>query len=342
MIASALDWLLDRTVVGGYTSVGYRLRGLDDSDPDPDGRLEGKRIVVTGANSGIGAAASAAFAAAGAEVHMVVRDLDRGAEARDQIRERTGSDRLHLHRCDLADLDQVRSLGAELRDSLNDLDVLVHNAGALLQERRHSPQGHEMTWAVHVLGPFLLTHELAPLLASGGHGRVVFVTSGGMYTARLRLDDPQLDCRDFDGPGFYAHAKRAQVELTAELDRRLGPDVSVNTMHPGWVETPGVAGSLPRFHSLTGPLLRSPEAGADTIVWLAASPQAELEPGRLWMDRRPRPEHRVPWTRGGPGEPAELYELCATLTGVKPAVPRDDQEGSQGRPAGVARALPSP
>jgi dehydrogenase/reductase SDR family protein 12 len=342
MIAPPIDWLLDRTVVGGYTALGYRLRGLDGAQADPEGRLDGKRVLVTGANSGIGAAAAAAFAAAGAEVHMVVRNPERGREALERIGERTGSDRLHLHRCDLADLDQVRRLGAELRDSLTGLDVLVHNAGALFQERGYSPQGHEMTWAVHVLGPFLLTHELAPLLAHGSRGRVIFVTSGGMYTARLRLDDPQLDHRDFDGPGFYAHAKRAQVVLTSELDRRLGPDVTVHVMHPGWAETPGVSESLPRFHSLMGPLLRSPEAGADTIVWLAASPEAELAPGRLWMDRRPRPEHRVPWTRERPGEGAELYRLCAQLTDVDvPPTSQPDEQTERG-PAGVARAFPSP
>lgn len=322
MVSGSVDWLLDRTVVGGYTSIGYRLRGLAGADPDPEGRLEGARVLVTGANSGIGAAASETFAAAGAELHMVVRSRERGERAREAIAERTGSDRIRLHTCDVSDLDDVRRLGEELRGSLESVDVLVHNAGALFQERQRSAQGHELTWALHVLGPFLLTHELAPLLAADGDGRVVFVVSGGMYTAKLDLSDPQLERRDFDGPGFYAHAKRAQMVLTAELDRRLGPEISVHAMHPGWAETPGVAESLPRFNTVLGPLLRSPEAGADTIVWLAAAEEAAEQPGRLWMDRRPRPEHRISRTRGEEDDPERLYALCAELTGVDP-LPND-------------------
>ncbi len=317
MVADSIDWLLDRSVIGGFTSVGYRLRGLADAEVDPDGRLEGARVVVTGANSGIGAAAAGLFAAAGAEVEMVVRDRERGERALAEIAERTGSSRLHLRRCDLSDLDDVRRLGSELRESVTGIDVLVHNAGALFGERLRSEQGHELTFALHVLGPFLLTHELAPLLAAGDGGRVIFVVSGGMYTARLNLSDPQLEQRDFDGPGFYAHAKRVQMVLTPELDRRLGPTVSVHAMHPGWAETPGVAESLPRFNTVMGPLLRSPEAGADTIAWLAAADRPEDEPGRLWMDRRPRPEHRLPRTHERPGEAERLYELCAELTEAK-------------------------
>ena len=317
-LGAGLDWLLDRTVVGGYSSIGFALRGLRGSSPDPERRLEGARVVVTGANSGIGAAAGEAFAALGAELHMVARDRGRGERAAERIRTRTGSDRVHLHLCDLGDLNAVRALGATLSAEPAGIDVLVHNAGALLGERRRSPQGHELTFAVHVLGPFLLTELLRPSLAAAD-GRVIFVTSGGMYMARLQLDDLQLEGKDFDGPAFYAHAKRAQVVLTGELQRRFGADLSFHAMHPGWVQTPGVKSSLPRFHSVTRPVLRDAEQGADTIVWLAASEQARLDPGRLWMDRRARPEHRVPWTHERPGEASELYEICAELTAERTA-----------------------
>lgn len=341
-LSASLDWLLDRTVVGGYTSVGYRLRGLDGLSPDPGGRLEGARVVVTGANSGIGAAASEAFAGLGAEVHMVCRNRSRGESALAEISERTGSDRLHLHVADLADLEQVRALAAELADELDSIDVLVNNAGALLAERERTPQGHELTFAVHVLAPLVLTHELRPQLVAAEGARVIFVTSGGMYTAKLDLGDLQLDRRDYDGPDFYAHAKRAQMELIGELQRRFDDGVTFHAMHPGWTETPGVEQSLPRFHSVTKPLLRSPEAGADTIVWLAAADRAIAEPGRLWMDRRPRPEHRVPWTHSEPGESAQLYEACAELADFDPLpVQSQRPEGRRG-PTGAVRSLPSP
>jgi NAD(P)-dependent dehydrogenase (short-subunit alcohol dehydrogenase family) len=341
-LSTPLDWLLDRTVVGGYTSVGYRLRGIEGQSADPRARLDGARVVITGANSGIGAAASEAFAALGAEVHMVCRDRARGERALAVIGERTRSDRLHLHVADLADLDQVHELAAELTRELDSIDVLVHNAGALLSSRERSPQGHELTFAVHVLAPLLLTHELRPQLEAADGSRVVTVTSGGMYTARLDLGDLQLERRDYDGPAFYAHAKRAQVVLTAELQRRFGGDVSFHAMHPGWTETPGVEKSLPRFHALTKPLLRSPEAGADTIVWLAAADRPPSEPGRLWMDRRPRPEHRVPWTQEEPGEAALLYEACAELAGFEPVTSQDRRPQDRRGPAGAVRSLPSP
>jgi dehydrogenase/reductase SDR family protein 12 len=218
---------------------------------------------------------------------------------------------------------------------------MVHNAGALLQSRQRSPQGHELTFAVHVLGPFLLSHRLAPLLgeARDGRGRVVFVSSGGAYTARLDLGDLQLERREFDGPEFYAHAKRAQIALLPELNRHLGPNVRVDAMHPGWAKTPGVADSLPRFNRALGPLLRTPEQGADTIVWLAARGPSPIDEGRLWMDRRPRPEHRVPWTAEEPGEGARLYEACAELTGLDAETPWDP---SHRDPAGAVHTHPSP
>jgi NAD(P)-dependent dehydrogenase (short-subunit alcohol dehydrogenase family) len=340
--SSALDWALDRSVVGGYTSIGYRLRGLAGQSPDPDGNLERARVLVTGANGGIGAAATESFAALGAEVHMVARDRGRGEDARARISERTGSDRLHLHLCDLADLEQIDELATGLTDELDGLDCLVHNAGAMFSERRRSPQGHELTLALHVLGPFLLTHRLAPLLAAGHRspgGRVIFVTSGGAYTERLDPADPQLQRRDFDGSAFYAHAKRAQIVLTGELDRRLGAEISVHSMHPGWAATQGVADSLPTFNKVLGPLLRSAPSAADTIVWLAADDRPEREPGRLWMDRRPRPEHRVPWTEEQEGDAALLYERCAELVEIDPLPHvRDPDRG----PTGAARVLPSP
>ncbi len=322
-LASATDWVLDRSVVGGYTKVGYDLRGLAGAPLDPEGRLAGARVVITGASSGIGAATAESFAALGAEVHIVVRDAGRGAEVIDGIAARTGSDRLRVWTCDLAELDSVRSLGAELGAELETIDALVHNAGALYQERRRTSDGHELTFALHVLGPFLLTELLRDRLSAAADGRVVFVTSGGMYTARLDLDDLELDERAFDGPRFYAHAKRAQVALVGELQRRFGGDLSFHAMHPGWVATPGVEGSLPRFHALTKPLLRDAEQGADTIVWLAAAREPRDDPGRLWMDRRRRPEHRVPWTRERNGEAERLYVRCAEAAGIDPAATGD-------------------
>lgn len=317
-----LDWAMDRAVLPGFSSVGYRLRGLAGSSPDPDGALRGRNVVVTGANSGIGAAAAESFAHLGAAVHMVVRDLGRGEDARARISEVTGSDALHLHRGDLSSLDSVRSLASQLSSELDELHALVHNAGVMTKGRSESEDGYELTLATHVLGPLLLTELLTPVLAadSAPDGpRVVFVTSGGMYTEHVDVDDLELLRRRFDGTGFYAHAKRIQTILAGQLDNRLDSlGISVHAMHPGWVDTPGVIDSMPRFHQLTSPILRSPEQGADTIVWLAAAglPAEPGQGGRLWMDRRSRPAHRAPWTKESAAERTRLWARLSEMTGL--------------------------
>ncbi|HEU4802736.1 MAG TPA: SDR family NAD(P)-dependent oxidoreductase [Solirubrobacterales bacterium] len=303
------DWLLDRTVLPGFSSIGYRVRGLAGSDPDSDDRLRGRAVVITGATSGIGAAAAERCAAAGAHVHMVIRDVERGAGVRERISAATGSDDIRLHHCDMSSLRSVRELAEELnRDLGAGAAALVHNAGVLTHDRETSIDGHELTLATHVLGPLLLTELLAPALAGAAPSRVIFVSSGGMYTARLDADDLELDQREFHGPTVYAHAKRIQVILAGLLDERLEPrGITVDAMHPGWVDTPGVAEALPRFHTAFAPILRTPAEGADTIVWLAAGGEQAAPGGELWMDRRIRPAHRVPWTRETAAERDRLW-----------------------------------
>jgi dehydrogenase/reductase SDR family protein 12 len=317
--SAVVDWLLDRTVLPGFSAIGYDVRGLADASPDPDGRLRGRHVIVTGANSGIGASAAAQFAALGAHVHMVVRDLERGADARSKISETTGSDKLYLHRCDLSSLRSVHELAASLEPALerDGLTALVHNAGMMARVRSLSEDGYERTLATHVLGPLLLTELLTPALAKAAPSKVIFVTSGGMYTEKLDADDLELDGRDFKATAFYAHAKRIQVILTGLLDEQLGPrGISVHAMHPGWVDTPGVVESLPRFHSTLGRILRTPAQGADTIVWLAASTEAETDGGELWMDRRVRPSHRVPWTHESAEQRARLWTQLSQMASL--------------------------
>ncbi|QDQ99390.1 SDR family NAD(P)-dependent oxidoreductase [Tomitella fengzijianii] len=290
-------------VVPGYSRVGYavrsRLRGGDAfAEGDAAGRaLSGATVVVTGANSGIGKAAAAQLAGLGAEVVMLVRNTGRGAAARDEILRGHPRARIRVERCDVSDLDDVRSAAARLRSSLPKLDALVHNAGVLPESRAESAQGHEITLATHVLGPVLLTEELLPLLARAHRPRVVFVSSGGMYTQPLHAEDPEYLGGSYRGATAYARTKRMQVALLPNLAEQLsGADVTVAAMHPGWVETPGVAASLPGFHRLAGGLLRSPDEGADTITWLVATDR-ELPDARFWHDRAPRAEHYLWRTR---------------------------------------------
>ncbi len=315
MLGSAVDKLMDWTVVPGYTSLGYRVREriVDHGPLD----LEGRRVLVTGATSGIGEAACEELARAGAAVLLVARDREKAERAQAKIAETTGSDTLELHLCDVSSLASVRALAEALVEAGQPLHVLVNNAGMLPSERAHTEEGFELSFATNVLGPFLLTSLLVPLLRESAPARIVNVSSGGMYTQRIDVEDPQLERHEFDGPRFYAHAKRAQVILTEEWGRRLAADrISVHSMHPGWVSTPGIESSLPRFNRIMGPLLRDRRQGADTIVWLAGSPEAGRSTGRFWHDRRPRPKHRVPWTRENGDERRRLFEVCRSLAGL--------------------------
>jgi NAD(P)-dependent dehydrogenase (short-subunit alcohol dehydrogenase family) len=315
MIGSLLDTLLDRTVVPGYTSLGYavRRRAWDASDLP---RMDGRTVLVTGASSGIGLAAAEGFARLGAGVRLLVRSQERGEQARATIVEATGNQDVRVCLCDLSDLDDVRAFAARFAAEEPRLDVLVNNAGVLPAERALSADGNELTLATNVLGPFLLTNLLLGLLTASAPARIVNVSSGGMYTQRLHVEDLQTEREEYDGPAVYARTKRAQVVLTELWAQRLaGSGVVVHSMHPGWVDTPGVASSLPRFHRVTGPLLRSAAAGADTIVWLGASAEPGLSSGGFWHDRRRRPTHRVPWTKETPADRERLWRECERLTG---------------------------
>ncbi|MEU3015007.1 SDR family NAD(P)-dependent oxidoreductase [Nocardia asteroides] len=312
---SLVDAFLDRTVVPGYSRLGFavRRRSWPDDDPAP-GSMRGRRAVITGANSGIGFAVADGLAGLGATVVLAVRNAGRGADAADRLRERHPDATVTVVGCDVAEPDSVRRCAAELGET--PIDVLVHNAGVLSPERRETGTGHELTFATHVLGPLLLTELVRPLLAAARGARVVLMSSGGMYAQPLVVDDPEYRRGEYRGAAAYARTKRMQVALTPLLAAELGEDhIGVHAVHPGWVDTPGIADALPRFRGLTRPLLRTPAEGADTAVWLAAT-RNTLPSGRFWHDRRIRPEHLRPGTRYTEADVTALWRECRALIGV--------------------------
>jgi dehydrogenase/reductase SDR family member 12 len=318
-------------VVPGYSRLGFAVRRRFWGGGEAEAGLAGWSVLVTGASSGIGAAACERFARAGATVHMLVRDRERGERARAQIHARTGSDLLRLGICDVSSLASVRRFVDRFAAEHDELHVLVNNAGAMPPRRIWTEEGIEVTFATNVLGPFLLTNLLLETLRRGAPSRIVNVSSGGMYTQRLHAEDPQLDQRDYDAPTFYAHAKRCQVILSELWAERLrGTAISVHSMHPGWADTPGVQASLPRFRRLLRPLLRNPDQAADTIVWLATAGEPAARTGHFWHDRVPRPTHRLPWTRESEEDRRRLWEACERLAGVGEP-PRHEEGGASGR-----------
>jgi dehydrogenase/reductase SDR family member 12 len=314
---SLLDIALDRAVVPGYTSVGYRLRQSGWADDPPPDALRGRTALVTGANRGIGKAIAAGLARLGATVLLTVRDREGGERACEEIVAAHSDADVQVQVCDVSDLAGVGAFAADLTSRVRTLDVLIHNAGVLPATRTETDDRHEITLATHVLGPVLLTERLLPILATSNDPRVILMSSGGMYTQALPADDPEYRTGRYSGATAYARTKRLQVAFTPILARRWSAQhISVYAMHPGWADTPGVATSLPGFRMLTRPMLRTPAEGADTAVWLAATRPAPPT-GGFWHDRRPRPEHYLPLTRYGDRDRERVWQYCADAIGIE-------------------------
>ena len=317
---NVVDAVLEAPVVTSFTRLGYDLRSrLAHWRPLGEYDLGGRVVLVTGATSGLGLVTAEQLAACGATVVLLGRDAAKTNRVRDDLATRTGSSALSTVVADMGDTDAVRRVAGELADRHDRLDVLVHNAGALSATRQVSPQGTELTVASQVVGPFLLTALLLPLLRKSAPARVLTMSSGGMYASPLRVDDLQM-ADDYKGSEQYARAKRAQVTLNEMWAARVpGREVAFHAMHPGWADTPGVRESLPTFRKVVGPLLRSPQQGADTMVWLAADDGRPLATtGDFWLDRHQRSIHKLPNTRSS--DTAErrqqLWEWVSAAAGL--------------------------
>ena len=319
--ADAVDAVLEATVVPSFSRVGPAVRSRLDHWAGAGGyRLDGRVIVITGATSGLGLVAARAWAARGATVEIVARNPAKAQATCDRIRAEYADASVASTIADTADLDGLRVAAAALRARHARIDVLVHNAGALDRTHSYGPRGIEQTIASQVVGPFLLSALLYEPLVAAAPGRIVWVSSGGMYTEPLAVDRLAIGPDGYRGTVAYARAKRAQVTLAEMMARRVDPSVLVvHAMHPGWVLTPGVERSLPTFRRVMGPLLRSGEQGADTLVWLAAEDGAPVaDTGRFWLDRRVRPIHRRKATRASdtPAERARLWEWVVAAAGT--------------------------
>jgi NAD(P)-dependent dehydrogenase (short-subunit alcohol dehydrogenase family) len=272
-------------------------------------------VVVTGATSGLGQAAALQLAELGARVILVGRNRDKAEDTRREIVAATGNDNIAVALADLSLLAEVRKLARKLLKDEPRIHVLVNNAGVLLNQRTTTAEGNEATLATNLLAPYLLTQTLLPRLRESAPSRIINVSSGGMYATGLALDDLQYEKSAYDGSRAYARTKRALVTLTEVWAERLKDSgVVVHAMHPGWADTPGVAGSLPGFHRITRHLLRTAEQGADTITWLAASPEAARVSGVFWLDREPHTTHVFPGTDPSPQQRQALRDALDKLT----------------------------
>lgn len=314
------DALLNKTMLLNASRVGYLLREPTWDPADTWVSMRDKVCVVTGANSGLGRVVSTRLAGLGARVYMLCRNEDKGKQAQREIQDSSRNPDVFLEIADVSRPSSIHDFVQRFTAKEDRLDLLVNNAGGLMTSRETTDDGHERTFATNTLGPFLLTNSLIPALGESESARVINVSSAAMYFAMLNGSDPQFERRTYLGPLAYAESKRALVELTQHwADRLQGSGIVVHAMHPGWSDTPAAWGAVPSLAAPIRPLLRTPEQGADTLLWLAVNPNlTEQESGHFWFDRRPRATHRFGFGRSSEAERASYWDLCCRLAGCTP------------------------
>ena len=254
--------------------------------------MQGKTVLITGANSGIGKETVVALARAGATVVFTSRDPEKGEQAAADVRQRSGAD-VALMPLDLASFPSIRALAGGFLQRYDELHVLINNAGLILTERTETEQGFETTFGVNHLGHFLLTQLLLDRVKASAPARIINVASNAHRFARggLDFDDLQLT-NSYGGMQAYTRSKLANIYFTRELARRLEDSgVTVNAVHPGVVAT-GFArdgdakGLVPWLMALARPFYRSPEKGAQTSIFVASSAELDGVSGKYFANSK--------------------------------------------------------
>jgi NAD(P)-dependent dehydrogenase (short-subunit alcohol dehydrogenase family) len=276
------------------------------------GDLTGKTAVVTGATSGIGLEIARGLAGLGARVVLACRDTAKAEALRLRLASESGNLGLAVAPLDLSIKASVRACAAGLARERGSVDILVNNAGGWSMDRQESADGVERIWATNVLGPELFTRLLLPALMSAGAARVVNLSS--TVADGLDLDDVEFKKRPFTGLGAYSASKQANRMLSWALARDVeGSGITVNAMSPGLVRTDlnrNLRGPLKFAFSLLLPLMgKTPAQGADTAIWLAASPDLRGVSGRFWENRKEKPCK----FKADTDAQDRLKELCARM-----------------------------
>jgi NAD(P)-dependent dehydrogenase (short-subunit alcohol dehydrogenase family) len=277
--------------------------------------MHGKTVVITGATSGIGEVAAEALARKGARVVFLARDAAKGRAMLDRL-VRANPDAAHdWVQAELSTIAAMKAAGKALARKVSRIDVLLNNAGAIFERREVTADGLEKTFAVNHLAYFVVTAQLRPRLAADA--RIVSTASNAHVYGSLDFEDLQSE-RRYSGIAAYARSKLCNILWTRELARRLaGSEVTANCVHPGAVRTgfgENNRGLLKRLFGLARPFMLSPEQGADTLIYLASSPDVAGQTGGYWVRRRPAP----PSAAAQDAAAAErLWDVSVRLAGVK-------------------------
>ena len=319
-----------------YTKIGYFIRRRTPTLPSPL-LMHGQTALVTGASRGIGLVVARELWLRGALVYMLCRSLDHGEQAKQEIirsnlaRRRqllanmgvtqfdpveVEADRLQISVCDLSRPKDVDRFSNQFKKQVSQLDVLVNNAGTLFPRRKITPDGIEQGFATNLLGMFQLTEALIPLLEGTAalkdrpQPRVISVASGLVYTVPVISDNLQSKNGGYDMVESGARHKRLQMALTEHYWPANHQDILFASTHPGWATTPGAAEGLPLMTKLLGWLLRTPEQGAESIVWLAEKPRQPN--GKFWFDGQVAKAH-LSWLWTDPGVEHERVEVAKAV-----------------------------
>jgi NAD(P)-dependent dehydrogenase (short-subunit alcohol dehydrogenase family) len=282
--------------------------------------MKGKVILITGATNGIGLEAARALGRSGARLVIVGRSADKTNATADLIRRDTGADVTPL----IADLSQqadIRALAADFKTRFDRLDVLINNAGAYFNSKQMTADGFEMTFALNHLSYFLLTHLLLDVIKDSAPARIINVSSNAHKFGGIDFDNLQAEKR-FGGMIAYGQSKLENILFTYELARRLeGTGVTVNALHPGVVRTGFgknngalMTVAMNIFQGITG---ISAEQGADTIVYLASSPEVAEVSGKYFYKRRAIKSSAVSYDTDAA---ARLWAISEALTGINQTV----------------------
>jgi len=252
--------------------------------------MKGKTVVITGGSSGIGEIAAELLAQMGARIVLIARDKSRGEATLARLRKRATGLAHTVHYADLARIPEMKRVAAQIAESEPRIDVLINNAGAMFGSRQLTGDGLEYTFALNHMAYFVVTEGLRERLQASAPARVINTSSGAHRGARLDFDDLQL-VKDFSAMKAYSRSKLCNIPFTRELARRLhGTGVTANCLHPGFVATrfgDQSGGLISRFIGLAKLFAISPEKGAETLVYLASSPDVAETTGAYFYKCRP-------------------------------------------------------
>jgi len=287
------DWLLDTSIYFSFDASGFKRHALKKPTFPP---LQGhEHVIVTGANSGVGYALTQRLMMRGVRVTMICRSAQRGIAAQQSLKAHCGNEPA-LYLADITDLNQIDKVCAQIKTAIEvgqlpPITCLVHNAGFLPQNLSFTMTGHELTVGAHLIGPTRMTAKL--LSSFSDYARIIFMSSGGMYFAPLDVEAmlryTAHSKQKFDGVFAYALSKRAQVELAKHMHLQLQKHqytIDVQSIHPGWADTPGVESGLKNFHTKMSKKLRTSDQGAQPTEWLSCLPP--LDSSYFWFDWAPR------------------------------------------------------